>query len=273
MLQYDAAFADVLDQFQIVADDHQRLTGSAQFLHLGDALALEGLVADRQHLVHQEQIGVGVHGDRERQPHVHAGGVELDLGVDELLDAAEGDDGIETLVHLLLAQAEDGPVQVDVLTTGEVRMHAGAHLDQPGDPAADTDTAAIREHHTADQFESGRLSGAVEAKQRDRLALGDRERDVVEGVEVVAQLAASSGRPPDDVLLDGAGVAKVELLHHVGQFGHHQTIRGSGHHSSCANLPSRRWKITCPSTNDSTATNRPNTQTVAMLSGSRSAGP
>ena len=56
------------------------------------ALALERLVADGQHLVDEQDVGVDVHGDGEGEPHVHARRVELHLGVDELADAGEVDD-------------------------------------------------------------------------------------------------------------------------------------------------------------------------------------
>ena len=65
------------------------------------ALALERLVAHGEHLVDEEDLGVDVDGDRERQPHVHARRVELDLVVDELLDAGEVDDVVEVRVGLL----------------------------------------------------------------------------------------------------------------------------------------------------------------------------
>ena len=44
-----------------------------------EALALERLVADRQHLVDEQHVGVDVHGDREAEAHVHARGVVLHL--------------------------------------------------------------------------------------------------------------------------------------------------------------------------------------------------
>ena len=60
-----------------------------------EALALERLVADREHLVDEEDVGVDVDGDREPEPHVHARRVVLHLLVDELLELGEVDDLVE----------------------------------------------------------------------------------------------------------------------------------------------------------------------------------
>ena len=79
------------------------------------ALALEGFVADRQHLVDQEHVGVDVDGHRERQPDVHAGRVVLHRLVDEGPDTGEVDDLVEASPELLLGKPEDGPVEEDVL--------------------------------------------------------------------------------------------------------------------------------------------------------------
>ena len=64
------------------------------------ALPLEGLVPDRQDLVDQQHIGIGVDRDREGQAHEHARRVELHLSVDEVSDAAEVMDVIELPVDL-----------------------------------------------------------------------------------------------------------------------------------------------------------------------------
>ena len=75
-------------------------------LELGDlvqALARERLVADREHLVDEQDVRVDVHGDREAEPDVHARRVVLDRVVDELLELGELDDRVEQAVGLLAA--------------------------------------------------------------------------------------------------------------------------------------------------------------------------
>ena len=63
--------------------------------HLAQALLLELDVADGQHLVDDQDVGLEVRRDGERQAHVHAAGVALDRRVEELSDLGEGDDLVE----------------------------------------------------------------------------------------------------------------------------------------------------------------------------------
>ena len=67
-----------------------------RFGHAPEALPLELGVADGEDLVDDQDLGLEVRGDREREPHVHAAGVALDRRVEELLDAGEVDDCVES---------------------------------------------------------------------------------------------------------------------------------------------------------------------------------
>ena len=78
---------------------------SSQPRELVEALLLERRVADRQHLVDQQDVGVDLDRDREREPDVHARGVVLELEVDELLELGERDDVVEPLPRLACARA------------------------------------------------------------------------------------------------------------------------------------------------------------------------
>ena len=65
---------------------------------LFDALALEGLVADREDLVEEQHVGPNVDRDRESEPHLHPGRVRAHGEVDEPLELCEVDDLLEPLV-------------------------------------------------------------------------------------------------------------------------------------------------------------------------------
>jgi hypothetical protein len=122
------AVADALHGGGVVGDEDQ---GAAAAAELGDAphaLALEGLVADGQHLVQQQHIGLDVRGDRECQPHHHAARVGAHRHVDELLELREGDDPIEPLAHVALGEPVDGAVHEDVLAAREIRVEARPQL-------------------------------------------------------------------------------------------------------------------------------------------------
>ena len=68
----DRAAAEALDRRGVVRDEDDRPAALLELEDLGEALALELLVADREDLVEQEHVGVDVGGDREAEPHVHA---------------------------------------------------------------------------------------------------------------------------------------------------------------------------------------------------------
>ena len=75
----------------------------AELLHAPETAALELRVADREHLVDEQDLRLEVRRDREREPHVHPARVALDGRVDELLDAGELDDVVEALLDLACA--------------------------------------------------------------------------------------------------------------------------------------------------------------------------
>ena len=66
---------------------------------LAEALALKRLVADGEHLVEQQHVGLEVRRDGEAEPHVHAGRVRPHRQVDEPLELGERDDLVESLAR------------------------------------------------------------------------------------------------------------------------------------------------------------------------------
>src|SRR5438067_11471651 len=82
-------------RFVVVRDEAE---GDARRTEIADArLALlpEALVADRQHLVDDEDVGLHVLGNGEAEPRLHAGAVVLYRQVDEGGQLGEGDDAAE----------------------------------------------------------------------------------------------------------------------------------------------------------------------------------
>ena len=102
-----------------------------------EALALEGGVADRQHLVDEQDVGAGARGHREGDAHLHARGVVLELLVHRALELGERDDVVVHRVDLGPREAEQGAVEVDVLAPGELGVEADAELDEGHEPAVD----------------------------------------------------------------------------------------------------------------------------------------
>ena len=178
--QQHRALAEPLDLGRVVRDEDDRAAALLELEHLAEALPLERLVADREHLVEQQHVRVEVRRDREAEPHVHPRGVRAHGPVDRLLELGEGDDLVEALADLGALQPVDRAVQEDVLAAGEVGVEAGAELEQRADPSADGDAALGRLDDPGDQAQQRRLAGAVPADEPHGLARLDRERDVLE---------------------------------------------------------------------------------------------
>ena len=147
MFQHDAAITNLRHQIQVVAHHDQGLASRAQLLNLRDALLLEGLVAHRQNLIHQEDIRACVHGNRESQAQVHTRRVELHLGIDELVNLSKIHNRIEGSLNLFLGHAQNRAVQVHVIASGQVGVETSAHLNQTRDIATSQNLAAVGTHH------------------------------------------------------------------------------------------------------------------------------
>ena len=152
----------------------------AEPVHPLAALPLELHVADREHLVEEEDVRVDVGGDGEAEARDHPGGVGAQRRVEKLLDPREVDDLREAARHIATGMAEDRAVQEDVLAAGELRVEAGADLQQGGDPAADLHAPGSRLGDPREDLQQGRLPGSVAADDSHHFPARDLERDVVE---------------------------------------------------------------------------------------------
>ena len=139
--QQDRAVAESLDRGRVVGDEHDRAAALLELEDLAEAPALELLVADGEHLVEQQHVGVDVRRDREAKPHVHPRRVRAHRPVDRLLEAGEGDDLVELLAQVGALEPVDRAVEEDVLAARQVGMEAGAELEQRADTSADLDAA------------------------------------------------------------------------------------------------------------------------------------
>jgi hypothetical protein len=184
LAQQHSALAQPFDLSRVVRDEDDRAAALLELEHLAEALPLECLVADGEHLVEQEHVGVEVRRDREAEPHVHPRGVGAHRPVDRLLELGEGDNLIEALADLRTLQSVDRAVQEDVLAAREVGVEPGSELEQGADPSVDGDAALGRLDDSGDQAQQRRLAGAVPADKADRLTRLDRERHVLERQDI-----------------------------------------------------------------------------------------
>ena len=186
-----------------MGDEDDRAAARRDLVHLRQRLALEGGVADREHLVDEQDLRLEVGGDGEGEPHRHAARVALDRRVEEALDVGERDDLVEAAADLGAAHAEDRAVEEDVLAPGQLRVEAGADLEQRADPAGHLGPAGARLGDPREDLQQRALAGAVVADQADDFAVRrSSKRDVAQRPErrrprlLAPRPAASAERPP-----------------------------------------------------------------------------
>ena len=192
-----------------MGDEHDRAAGPFVVPDPALALLLEGLVADGEHLVEEQDVGLDVHRDREAQTQVHAGRVGLDGLVGEVLQLGERDDLVQVFVDVLALDAEHGRVEVDVLDAGEVGAEARTDLEQRADAAVDADVAFAGWVDARDQLQQRRLAAAVLPHDAERLARQHVDVDAAQ----CPQLPLRHPLALDQHLLQRAGrlVAQLEV--------------------------------------------------------------
>ncbi len=137
LVQPERFVAEPLDQVERVRHEQDRLAAAAELGKLVEALVGEALVADCEHFVDQQHVGIDVDRDRKPEAHVHPRGVGLHRRVDEFLQLGEVDDLVEPLLDLASGEAEHDAVDEDVLASRDLGVKAGAQLDERGDAALD----------------------------------------------------------------------------------------------------------------------------------------
>ena len=122
--------AVALHRGHVVGDEHDRPAAAPHLAEDVRALLLEGRVADGQHLVDQQDVGVRLDHHREGEPHQHPRRVVLQLQVDELLELGEVEHGVEPRRGLAPGEAHHHPVERHVLAGGQLGVEADAELDE-----------------------------------------------------------------------------------------------------------------------------------------------
>ena len=183
LLEQEDAVAEPLHGREIVCHEHDRSALALQAPERVEALLLEAGVADREHLVDEIQVGLRLDHRGEAEPHLHAGGVVLQLQVDEPLQLRELDDRGEPAPGL----ARDTPSSAAFTTTLSRAVSSGLNptpSSMNGDTRPDDgDRAAVGRVDPGQALEERALAGAVAPDDAEELALGDLERDVSQRVE------------------------------------------------------------------------------------------
>ena len=171
-------------------------------LHPRDALLLEGLVADGEDLVGDQDVGRERRRHRKAEPDDHPRRVVLDRLVDVLADVGEGDDRVALRRDLRGGQIPAARRQgrcspAPCIRDGSPIRARGARRRGRG-----RDPAARRADHAGDDLEQRRFSRAVLADHAQRLAARSsrltpsRARNACAAGRPRRRSATSRRRPP-----------------------------------------------------------------------------
>src|SRR4030095_14808905 len=94
---------------------------------LVEAFPLERCIADGQHLIDHEDLGLQVSSHGERQSHVHPAAIPFHWRVKEPLYLGEAHDLVELPPDLEAAHSEDCAIEIDVLSTSQLGAAPGSH--------------------------------------------------------------------------------------------------------------------------------------------------
>ena len=191
LIQQQRSVAQVDYRAAAMGDEEDRAATMLNRANPRKTLALEGLVADREGFVNDEDVRLDADGYREGQPHVHAAAVGFHRPLDKLAELGKGDDVIESGRDLGLTQAHHRGAGKDIVASAEFGVEAGPQLKQGGHAAVDGAAPGGGREGSANQLQEGRFAAAVAAHDAYRLAAADLKGNVVEGPEFAKEAAAA----------------------------------------------------------------------------------
>ncbi len=130
IVQHVGASAESSERLEVMTHEQDRHSLVLQLAQLRHTARRESRVANRERFIDDENLGVDVDRNRERQPYEHAARVGLDRQIDELPDFRKGQDAIVSRINLGGAQPQQGSVEIDVVVPGELRIEARPELEQ-----------------------------------------------------------------------------------------------------------------------------------------------
>ena len=108
--------------------------------------------------------------------------------VEKALYLGEGDDFVEFAGDLGPRHAKDGAVEEDVFPSAEFGMKPRADFQQARDAAKDFDPSGAWLGDAREDFQQRGLARAVAADDADHIALGDVERHLAQGPEILCRI-------------------------------------------------------------------------------------
>ena len=176
---------DLPQDIKIVADHQHSASRLCRRRQMSDAFCAKVLIADRQHFVDHQDVGIDMRSDSERQPDEHSRRIVLHRCVDEFVDPSKVQDAVETIKHRASRQPQDCPIEEDVVTPRQLQMEAGADFQHARYATAQFDAASRGRSDATHQFKECRFAGAVVTQEGNLFPGGDRKVELAQGPELV----------------------------------------------------------------------------------------
>ena len=176
---------------------------------------------DRQHLVDEHDVGVGLDHHGEGEPDHHPRRVVLELEVDELSSSANS----STASSRRRASRRLRPIITPLSTTFSRDVSSGlkpdAELDERRQAARHPDPAGVGRVDARQDLQQRALAGAVAADDAEELALVDVEGDVAQRAQLAVLVGANGWSDAllervDPVVGDAEGLLDPPGLDHHG---------------------------------------------------------
>ncbi len=170
-------------------------------------------ISDSERFVYQQDLRIEMDRDRKRQAHNHTARIGLDGLIDEVADLGEVLDLADSLIHLFAGETQDGAVEVDILTAGELGIETRSELEQCRHTAIDRCAAGGGLEDACAHLQQSALARSIFPNNAKRLASLDFEGDIAQrpivGMEAAAVqqrqlLETIAGRRVDRVALRNA---------------------------------------------------------------------
>jgi hypothetical protein len=183
LLDPQRAIAHLADLRVAVRDEHDRGAAVDAPAQRGAGFFLELEIADREHLVDQQHVGLDLDRDRKAQAHDHAGRVARDRLVEKVAQLGKLEDRRQPPHDLAPAQAEHEPGQHRIVAPGQVRHEAQCERQQLARHRCTADAAAVRRDDAGHGAQKCTFARAVAADHAEAVARREAQAHVLERPE------------------------------------------------------------------------------------------
>ncbi len=114
-----------------------------KLVDLAHASLAECDIAHREGFIHDQDFGIDMGGHRECEPQDHAGGICPDGLADEVPDLSEALNGGKSCIDFFTREAEQRPIEINVVAAGEFGRKTGAQFQQRREPSMDLDRSEV----------------------------------------------------------------------------------------------------------------------------------